>query len=405
MVTQKDFTDSEPKMISVDDQLDVKQRLDDLRQWESEVSERDKQLSERLWQLELQRASASGRRQVRLIEQKQSQIGLLRKRNKTLLVKNPFVVLREVIKRVGFEKIFDHLARQYVALTEEEKLLWLNNLHFLVTPDVYYLLKRLAFIQRRTAQGEQRNLLVGGDSGSGKSRFLEWYSAQWMPIVENEHNRVPVILVEAIKDDKSTKSLLQSFALACGDNYLEDDSVPHLFNKVGRLFQICETKLAMVDELNHLSDNVQRRRLLEISNRTLSTSIVGAAVDPLKFREHSPEIQGRFIDYYLLEPYTLDNGRLQFLLTMIELFLPFSQRSYLAYKTLKRREGKKVVEEAGPACFIDEKTKGSFRYIMRLIRDATETAIERHLPCLTHELLEETWKNIQNVDPDASSDS
>ena len=38
---------------------------------------------------------------------------------------------------------------------------------------------------------------------------------------------------------------------------------------------------------------------------------------------------------------------------------------------------------------------GILRDIMILIRDASQQAIERDLPCLSPKLLEETWKGIQ----------
>ncbi len=390
--------DFNPPMLPIDDRVDVKQRLNDLHQWETEQNTKDQQLQDRLMELERELGSTQDRRQSRLIEQKQNLIGIWRKRNLILQVKIPFAISEEAATRIGYTRLFNHLANQYAGLTKQEKELWLNNLHFLVTPDVHVLVDRLALILRRTAKGEQRNLLIGGDSGSGKTRFLEWIAGSYMPSVESERNYVPVILVEAIKDDKTTKSILQSMILACGANYLQDDNVNDLFNKIGRLFQISDVKLAMVDELNHLTDITQRRRLLEISNRTLSTSIVGAAVDPLQFRIGSPEIQGRFIDFYRLDPYKGD--RLSSLLLMLELLLPFSKASNLSSKTIIIREGNTEKQVKGPATIIEEKTKGSFRYIMRLLRDATDIAIQRELPNLTIELLEETWQQTQSSNPD-----
>ena len=49
----------------------------------------------------------------------------------------------------------------------------------------------------------------------------------------------------------------------------------------------------------------------------------------------------------------------------------------------------------GPARFIELATGGILRDIMILIRDASRRAIERDLPCLTPDLLENTWRDVQ----------
>lgn len=240
-----DQLDLDPKTLVLDNKVDVKRRLADLHEWQNDVSRRDADLAREVHQLELQKKSAPDKRQVRLIEQKQNLIGILRRRWQVLLVRTPFGVSPSAVKALGFDTIFNSFAQQYAALSQEEKLLWLNNLHFIITGDVCDLNEKLALILRRTSSGEQRNLLIGGDSGSGKTRFMEWFSAQYLAEVQEERNYVPVVLVEAIKDDKTTKSLLQSAILGCGLGYFDDDSVNHLFNKIGSAFQICGVRLVV----------------------------------------------------------------------------------------------------------------------------------------------------------------
>lgn len=388
----------EPKTVLLDDKIDVKSRLIDLKKWQNEAAELDRQLINQLAQLEIQRMSAASPHIEKTITQKQALIGIIRKRSRILKIKVPYQVSIESVQRIGFKGLFQFLATQYVGMTRDERRLWLNNLFFLMTPDVVDLYTKIMLIMRRTQEGEQRNLLVGGDSGSGKTHFMNWFSMQYMPIVENERNFTPVIQVEPIKNDKTSKSLLQQIVLACGSNYVAEDTVHHLFNKIGSLFQICGVRLVMVDELNHLTDLVQRRRLLEVSNRTVSTSIVGAAVDPLQFRNQSPEIQGRFNDYFRFRSFR--GEYLSSLLSVIELLLPFSTPSYLPNRSLVFKEGKKEIEIEGAASFIEQKTNGHFRYIMTLIKDAAELAIDRNMANITYELLRETWGSIQSNNPD-----
>jgi hypothetical protein len=63
----------------------------------------------------------------------------------------------------------------------------------------------------------------------------------------------------------------------------------------------------------------------------------------------------------------------------------------LALYTLKEKSR----EVDGPAKFVELTTGGILRDIMILIRDASRRAIEKDLPCLTPDLLEKTWKDIQ----------
>jgi Cdc6-like AAA superfamily ATPase len=393
----------EPKVKLIDTDLDVKERLAELKLCHNNVLAMDQEYEKRLLQLEDERRSVVNKTGARMIDQKQNMIGIARRRLRILKVGIPLVSSPQVIDTTGYANLYKHFSAQYAELTTGEKLLWLENLSFIMTTDVMRTNEKLLHMLRRTEEGEQRNLLIGGSSGSGKTNFMNWFALQYAATVEPERNRIPVILVEAIKDDKTTKSLLQQTVLACGNNYVDDDTVHHLFNMIGSLFQICGVRLLMIDELNHLTDATQRRRVLEISNRTFSTSIVGAAVNPLEFRSGSPEIQGRFNDYVCFEPYK--GKRLLQLLSVLEILLPFTTPSYLAARELEQTEGRKNRTVPGPAAFIERKTKGSFRYIMSLIRDAAELAIKRDYSNITYELLEETWASIQTSDPDEISRS
>jgi len=101
------------------------------------------------------------------------------------------------------------------------------------------------------------------------------------------------------------------------------------------------------------------------------------------------EVAGRWNDFFELPQYI--GERLSNLLASIELLLPFTQSSYIALHTVE--EGASVTD--GPAKFIELATGGILRDIMILIRDASRRAIEQKLPCLTPELLEKTWKDVQ----------
>jgi hypothetical protein len=113
--------------------------------------------------------------------------------------------------------------------------------------------------------------------------------------------------------------------------------------------------------------------------------IICAATHPIEWTEGDAEIKGRWNDYFQLKQYT--GERLDELLSTIELFLPFSQDSYLTRREIEGRPG--------PATRIEQWTGGILRDIMILIRDACRRAIERNDSSLQEDTLAATWKDIQ----------
>jgi hypothetical protein len=120
-------------------------------------------------------------------------------------------------------------------------------------------------------------------------------------------------------------------------------------------------------------------------NMSRGIPIICAATHPITWTEGDAEIKGRWNDVFQLTQYT--GARLDGLLTTLEVFLPFSQDSHLARRSV---EG-----SPGAASLIEQWTGGILRDIMILIRDACRRAIEQSRPCLEQPLLEAAWKDIQ----------
>jgi hypothetical protein len=150
-------------------------------------------------------------------------------------------------------------------------------------------------------------------------------------------------------------------------------------------FQKCGVELIVIDEVQHMKRPELKRRVLEVSNMTRGIPMICAATHPITWTEGDAEIKGRWNDVFQLTQYT--GVRLDGLLATIELFLPFSQGSHLARRSI---EGK-----PGPATLIEQWTGGILRDIMILIRDGCRRAIEESRPCLELPLLEAAWKDIQ----------
>ncbi len=367
----------------VDEKFDVGRRLAQMRAWRDEWKNEDERLRERLRQLD---------RDKPLDQQRGEQIGRLRKRLKARRMREPLEIVIGLQENDGGERyhlVRQNLAAQFAALPKEDRLMWLDNFLFIMTPDLWRLHKKVTNVLAYNSLGQQRNFLLGGHSGMGKTTYLNWLSALNLPIVEEQRNYVPIIKVDAPVSNITPKSLLRRMLLDCGLTYLKGDGEEDLLMKLDLYLQQCGVELIIVDEIEHISRPDMRRRLLDISNMTQGIPIICASCNPTNWTIGDVEVAGRWNDYYELPQYL--GERLSDLLAFIETLLPFTQESYLALRTL--RAGTGTID--GPAKLIQQWTGGILRDIMILIRDASQRAIENGLPFLTPNLLEEAWKEIQ----------
>lgn len=360
----------------LDPSLDVSLRLANLRIWQKDFQNTDRKLEEQLHQLD-------GNNLLQL--QQAVHISNLRRRMEMILVRQPLSIPEGVLKNLGVETVRSLLARQFASLTREERLLWLNSFLFFMTADLRKLDEKIAQVRAYRSLGQTRNFLLGGESGMGKTTYLDWLMFHHLPTVEQERNRVPIIGVEAPVSQNTAKPLLWRMLLECGQTYVRGDNEEVLLMKLVLYFQKCGVELIVIDEVQHIKRPELKRRVLEVSNMARGIPMICASCHPIEWTEGDAEVKGRWNDFFELKQYT--GTRLDDLLATIELFLPFSQDSHLAKREI---EGK-----PGPAALIEQWTGGILRDIMILIRDACRRAIERNDARLHQETLSASWKDIQ----------
>ena len=367
--------------VPLDTRLDVQLRLQQLRAWQSDWRQDHERLSSQLRQLDLNHPFAI---------QRGAQWTQLLHRLRLKLVQRPLEVAPEVIQSVGYDALRQHLVGQFARLSPAERLLWLQNFLFIMTPDLRRLNDKLAAVRSYRSLGQRRNFLLGGASGMGKSTYLDWYTTQHLPTVEAERNHVPVIKIDAPVSNHTPKPLFQRLILACGMSYLRSDNEEDLLMKLALYFQTCGTELLVIDEVEHIHSSQLKRRLLEVSNSSPQLPMVCASCHPTSWVAGDAEVAGRWNDYFELRQYTGD--RLRQLLAYLELLLPFPEPSALAVYTLETDPRNPT---DGPARLIERWTGGVLRDVMMLVLDASLRALEQRLPCLTPSLLEDTWRALQ----------
>ena len=360
----------------LDESLDVSLRLTQLAHWQTEWYRIDRILEEQVSRLD-------GNKLLEL--QQASHIANVRRRMEMTLVKTPLSIPEHVLLRLGVRRIRELFASQFASLSREERLLWLNSFFFLMTTDLRQLDDKIAKVRSYRSLGQTRNFLLGGESGMGKTTYLDWLIFNHQPVVEEARNRVPIIGIQAPVSNQTARPLLWRMLLECGQTSVKSDNEEILLMKLVLYFQKCGVELIVIDEVQHIKRPELRRRVLEVSNMARGIPIICTSCHPIEWTEGDAEVKGRWNDFFELKQYT--GTRLDELLSTIELFLPFSQDSHLSRRQI---EGK-----PGPATLIEQWTGGILRDIMILIRDACRRAIERNDSSLQQDTLAATWKDVQ----------
>jgi len=377
------MTNTAPPVLAVSETLNVSERLTRLREWRQLYREEDLRLHNQAYQLNPTRS---------LDVQKGAQIAAQRRRLRLQLVAEPIEIPLVLLNQPqGLAGLSQSLRQQFSQLNREDRILWLHNLLFMMTPALRQLDDKITRVRSHLRFGQQRNFLLGGLSGSGKTTYLDFLAFHYHPQVQQERNFIPVIKIDAPVSNHTPKPLLQRMVLACGYNYLKQENEEELLMKLALFFQQCGVELLIVDEVEHLRHWKIRRRLLEVSNLTQGIPILCASCNPQSLTHDDPEMAGRWNDYYELPQYVGDN--LRQLLAFVDLLLPFPRTSGLDLYTLSLPNKSSL---DGPARLIEHYTGGILRDVMILVAQASVRAIERGDAYVTPLSLEAAWREIQS---------
>ena len=362
----------------VDENFDVHQRLARMRGWQKEYFSEDEQLQFRLRQLDGNNP---------LDVQLGHQIRQLRKILILKQVREPLeVVLGSDQPRSRLRSARQNLVRQFASLSKLDRLCWLGNFLFIMTPDFSRLHKK---ILEHCALDQQCIFLLSAPSGMGKTTSLDWLVALNLPGIEEQRRMASVVVKVDTPLNGTLKTLLQRMLLACGATYVKDDSEDDLLLKLDFYRQQSNVRLIIMDDAEHIPYSKMRDYLLHISSVVHSVPIICSTTNPAAWAGGYKEIVGSWTDYVTLPTYT--GKRLRDLLVFFDTLLPFTKESGLFLA--EGNVGTEVIDD--PAKLIEKWTGGILRDVVMLLMQASRCAIEDDLPCLSPQLLEEVWKEIQ----------
>jgi hypothetical protein len=280
------------------------------------------------------------------------------------------------LDHIDLRRIIDlrrFLVSQFTELTTQQKLAWLETFSsFILTHEIHEIYTRIqGLLHDHQVLGQQFNLLIAGPSGSGKTSLLFLLASYNPPILSGNRTVRAVNFTDAPPFEKSKKALPRRLLQDAGGFFARNDSEDILYDRTTIYYKQSNTVLQIIDEAQNLGTDHLRRRFIDFSNRC-QVSIVCASSDPKKFLEHDMQTRGRWGKSYDLEPYK--ENRLKGLLGHIDLLLPFPESSGLSLIEISQKKGKETVP--GPAQFIQDKTGGILRDILRLVVRSSQTALK-----------------------------
>lgn len=110
----------------------------------------------------------------------------------------------------------------------------------------------------RHHKGKPRGMLICGLSGTGKSTIGEEYQKRYPRVEEDERSVIPVLRVE-LPGQPTAKAISEAILMAMGDPLAGRGSAEFRLGRVRTLFKACGVEMVIVDEVQHMTNNLDRR--------------------------------------------------------------------------------------------------------------------------------------------------
>lgn len=233
-------------------------------------------------------------------------------------------------------------------------------------------------------------LLLVGPSGAGKTTILEIIRDEHPRIVTETRVDIP-LLMSSVDVPATLGNFASRLLLDLGDPRYANGTVGNRLFRVEEYIKDCHTIMLILDELQHFVDRDSDLILRTVTDRLksliklhkLACILTGLQDEAEQVVDSNPQLARLFPDPIILEPFGWDESRpdtikeFRTLLSQLEKALPLNEKSNLSTRDLAWR--------------IFVATDGLMGFLMALIREATQQALEHGLECLDEAVLKEAF--------------
>ncbi|HWI83488.1 TniB family NTP-binding protein [Ramlibacter sp.] len=110
----------------------------------------------------------------------------------------------------------------------------------------------------RHHRGKARGMLIYGLTGTGKSTAAKEYEQRYPRSQASDRVLIPVLRVE-LPGHPTAKAIGEAILIALGDPLPHAGSAEFRMNRVRKLFKECQVELVILDEFQHITDNLNGR--------------------------------------------------------------------------------------------------------------------------------------------------
>jgi type II secretory pathway predicted ATPase ExeA len=107
--------------------------------------------------------------------------------------------------------------------------------------------------------GPPRGVLLTGPTGSGKSTIAKHFAAAFPAYDEEERTVIPIVRIE-LPGQPRANVIAEQLLTVMGDPLPDEGSAEHRMERVRRLMIACGVILIIIDEVQHITDNLDARQ-------------------------------------------------------------------------------------------------------------------------------------------------
>lgn len=230
-------------------------------------------------------------------------------------------------------------AKKYLEVGNKERIQYILSPRWIGYPKAKQIISKLEDLQAYPPRHRMPNMLIVGDSNSGKTAIAERFSEmnQAYEKEDNEGIIIPVLYVQA-PPVPSESRLYNNILEKMFAPYRPSDKADRKQYQVIKLMQHCNVKMLIIDEIHSvLAGNLEKQRIflsvLRNLGNELKIPIVGLGTkDALRAIKTDPQLDNRFKPILLPRwEYGTDFRRL---LASFECMLPLQNASGLSNKQI-----------------------------------------------------------------------